>query len=83
MCGIPPCRHHTSEAHGLTVCLYDILDVWRIAASHRRHHWYPGAVRQGFYWWELDFTYYGLWLLSKFRIIRNLHAVPARVLERA
>jgi stearoyl-CoA desaturase (delta-9 desaturase) len=50
---------------------------------HNNHHWYPGAVRQGFYWWELDFTYYGLWLLSKFRIIRNLHAVPARVLERA
>ncbi len=50
---------------------------------HNNHHWYPGAARQGFYWWEVDFTYYGLWLLSKFGIIKNLHAVPARVLERA
>jgi stearoyl-CoA desaturase (delta-9 desaturase) len=50
---------------------------------HNNHHWYPGATRQGFYWWEVDFTYYGLWLLSKLGISRNLHAVPARVLERA
>lgn len=50
---------------------------------HNNHHWYPGAARQGFYWWEVDLTFYGLWLLSRFGIIKNLHAVPARVLERA
>jgi stearoyl-CoA desaturase (delta-9 desaturase) len=50
---------------------------------HNNHHWYPGAARQGFFWWEVDLTYYGLWLLARLGIIRNLHAVPARVLERA
>ena len=50
---------------------------------HNNHHWYPGAARQGFFWWEVDFTYYGLWLLSRLGLIKNLHAVPARVLERA
>lgn len=50
---------------------------------HNNHHWYPGAVRQGFYWWEVDITFYGLWLLSRLGIIKNLHAVPARVLEQA
>ena len=49
---------------------------------HNNHHWYPGAVRQGFYWWEVDLTFYGLWLLSRLGVIRNLHPVPARVLER-
>jgi stearoyl-CoA desaturase (delta-9 desaturase) len=49
---------------------------------HNNHHWYPGAARQGFYWWEVDLTFYGLWLLSRLGLIRNLHAVPARVLER-
>ncbi|HEY6059156.1 MAG TPA: acyl-CoA desaturase [Gemmatimonadales bacterium] len=49
---------------------------------HNNHHWYPGAARQGFFWWELDLTYYGLWLLARIGIIRNLHPVPARVLER-
>jgi stearoyl-CoA desaturase (delta-9 desaturase) len=50
---------------------------------HNNHHWYPGAARQGFYWWEVDLTFYGLWLLSRLGLIRNLHPVPARVLERA
>lgn len=50
---------------------------------HNNHHWYPGAVRQGFYWWEVDITFYGLWLLSRLGIVKNLHAVPARVLEQA
>ena len=50
---------------------------------HNNHHWYPGATRQGFFWWEVDLTFYGLWLLSRLGIIRNLHPVPARVLERS
>jgi hypothetical protein len=36
--GIQPCRHLTGEAHRLTVCLYDILNLRCIAASHRSHN---------------------------------------------
>ncbi|SMF53427.1 acyl-CoA desaturase [Pseudobacteriovorax antillogorgiicola] len=25
---------------------------------HNNHHFYPGSARQGFYWWEVDFSYY-------------------------
>ena len=31
---------------------------------HNNHHYYPNAARQGFYWWEVDVTYYGLKLLA-------------------
>jgi len=34
----------TGEAHGVTVRLDNILDLRRIAASHRRHHGHPGAT---------------------------------------
>ena len=27
---------------------------------HNNHHRYPMSARQGFYWWEVDLTYYGL-----------------------
>ena len=27
---------------------------------HNNHHRYPHSVRQGFRWWEMDLTYYGL-----------------------
>ena len=48
---------------------------------HNNHHRFPGAARQGFFWWEIDLTYYGLRILQFFRVIRGLRPVPARVLD--
>ena len=45
--GIQLCRYLTSEAHGLTVRLDDILDMRRIAASHRGHDWDASATAGG------------------------------------
>jgi len=50
---------------------------------HNNHHYFPGAVRQGFYWWELDVTYYCLWALSKLGLVWDLNAVPERVYAKA
>ncbi|MBX9722673.1 MAG: acyl-CoA desaturase [Candidatus Obscuribacterales bacterium] len=44
---------------------------------HNNHHKYRGTVRQGFYWWEIDLTYYGLLILSLLGLISDLHPVPA------
>jgi stearoyl-CoA desaturase (delta-9 desaturase) len=49
---------------------------------HNNHHHYPTATRQGFYWWEIDITYYGLYLLSKLGLIWDLKKVPAHILEK-
>jgi stearoyl-CoA desaturase (delta-9 desaturase) len=46
---------------------------------HNNHHHYPGTARQGFYWWEFDPTYYGLWVLEKLGIVWELRRVPAHV----
>ncbi len=48
---------------------------------HNNHHHYPGAARQGFYWWEIDLTWYGLKALSALGIVSELRPVPARVLD--
>lgn len=50
---------------------------------HNNHHHFPGSVRQGFYWWELDLTYYVLWMMSKARLVWDLNPVPARVYAHA
>ena len=47
---------------------------------HNNHHRYPNTVRQGFYWWEIDVTYYGLRTLELLGIIKDLKPVPAEVL---
>jgi stearoyl-CoA desaturase (delta-9 desaturase) len=43
---------------------------------HNNHHHYPSAARQGFYWWEIDITFYVLKVLSWFGIIWDLKPVP-------
>lgn len=49
---------------------------------HNNHHAYCGGAKAGFYWYELDITYYGLWLMSKLGLIQDLGAPPQHVLER-
>ncbi|MGZ3452325.1 MAG: acyl-CoA desaturase [Polyangiales bacterium] len=48
---------------------------------HNNHHYYQRSVRQGFFWWEFDFTYYILKALSLFGIVWDLHAPPKHVVE--
>jgi stearoyl-CoA desaturase (Delta-9 desaturase) len=47
---------------------------------HNNHHRYMSATRNGFYWWEIDITYYLLKGLSWTGLIWGLKAVPASVL---
>lgn len=42
---------------------------------HNNHHHDPRAARQGFYWWELDFTYYALRALAALGIVWDLNEV--------
>ena len=46
---------------------------------HNNHHYYPGSARQGFTWWEVDISYYGLRLLQAMGLIWDLRPVPERV----
>ena len=43
---------------------------------HNNHHHFPGSARQGFRWWELDITYYGLRAMATLRLIHTLKPVP-------
>lgn len=47
---------------------------------HNNHHHYMGAARQGFYWWEVDVTFYVLKCLEWCGIVWDLRPVPAAVL---
>jgi stearoyl-CoA desaturase (delta-9 desaturase) len=39
---------------------------------HNNHHHFMASARQGFFWWEVDVTYYVLKVLSWFRIVWDL-----------
>ena len=48
---------------------------------HNNHHFYPGAERQGHFWWEFDITHYCLTTLSWTGLIWDLHAAPKHLLK--
>ncbi len=46
---------------------------------HNNHHHYPGAASQGFYWWEIDVSYYLLRALSVMGLVWDLRTPPRHV----
>lgn len=43
---------------------------------HNNHHHYAVTAKAGFYWWEIDITYYLLVVLSWFKIVTDLWPLP-------
>jgi stearoyl-CoA desaturase (delta-9 desaturase) len=50
---------------------------------HNNPHFFPGSARQGFRWWEIDLTYYGLRLMAALRLVYDLKPVPAWVVAQS
>ncbi|WP_448046318.1 acyl-CoA desaturase [Bradyrhizobium liaoningense] len=48
---------------------------------HNNHHAYQASARQGFYWYEIDLTYYVLVAMSWLGIVWDLKTPPAQVLR--
>lgn len=71
-------RYATTDhsRNNLWIALVTLGEGW-----HNNHHHYPGSARQGFYWWEIDFTYYGLKLLAACGLIWDLRTVPIAIRE--
>jgi stearoyl-CoA desaturase (delta-9 desaturase) len=50
---------------------------------HNNHHHYMASVKQGFYWWEVDFSYYILKVMSWVRLVSDLRVPPKHLLAEA
>ena len=46
---------------------------------HNNHHYFPGSAAQGFRWWQVDPTFYVLWVGEKLGIVHDLHRAPERL----
>jgi stearoyl-CoA desaturase (delta-9 desaturase) len=46
---------------------------------HNNHHYYPASTRQGFYWWEVDITFYILKAMAWIGLVWDVRGVPAHV----
>jgi stearoyl-CoA desaturase (delta-9 desaturase) len=50
---------------------------------HNNHHRFQRAARNGFYWWEIDLTWYVIRLMEAVGLAWDLQEVPERVYEEA
>ncbi len=71
-------RYRTGDAsrNNVWLAIITLGEGW-----HNNHHYYPASVRQGFYWWEFDMTFYMLKLMSFCGLIWDLRPVPAAIRE--
>ncbi|WP_437568762.1 acyl-CoA desaturase [Sorangium sp. So ce542] len=49
---------------------------------HNNHHHYMSSANQGFFWWEVDVSFYILRGMEKLGLIWDLRMAPAHVLQR-
>ncbi len=49
---------------------------------HNNHHHYMSSANQGFFWWEIDVSFYILKGLEKVGLVWDLRAVPEHVKKR-
>jgi stearoyl-CoA desaturase (Delta-9 desaturase) len=71
-------RYETGEysKNSLWLAILTMGEGW-----HNNHHHYPISCRQGFFWWEIDATYYVLKGLSFLGIVWDIKTPPARLLK--
>ena len=50
---------------------------------HNNHHRYQASTRNGFFWYEIDPTYYLLKLMSFVGLVHDLKPVPDKIMEEA
>ena len=71
-------RYETSDdsRNNAVLALLTFGEGW-----HNNHHHYQRSARQGFYWWELDVSYYVLKLFELVGLVRDVQGVPLHVRE--
>lgn len=46
---------------------------------HNNHHYYQASTRQGFFWWEIDITFYIITIFSWLGLVWDIKGVPDEV----
>jgi stearoyl-CoA desaturase (delta-9 desaturase) len=69
-------RYATTDnsRNSLILALVTMGEGW-----HNNHHYFQASCAQGFYWWEIDPTYYVLRALAAVGLVWDLKAIPRRL----
>jgi stearoyl-CoA desaturase (delta-9 desaturase) len=64
-----------SSGNSLGLALITFGEGW-----HNNHHYYPGSMMQGFYWWQVDATGYVIRALAAVGLVWGIRKAPPEVL---
>jgi stearoyl-CoA desaturase (Delta-9 desaturase) len=69
-------RYRTKDdsRNSLILALLTLGEGW-----HNNHHYYKASTRQGFFWWEIDLSYYVLRMLGWVGIVWDIKEPPRTV----
>jgi len=69
-------RYETGDEsrNSMALALLTMGEGW-----HNNHHFYPGAANQGWFWWEIDASWYVLRALSAAGVVQGLRTPPPHV----
>lgn len=72
-------RYHSGDdsKNSLILALITCGEGW-----HNNHHYYQATANQGWFWWEIDFSYYALKALSWMGLVWDLRKPPAHIKAR-
>jgi stearoyl-CoA desaturase (delta-9 desaturase) len=71
-------RYNTTDTsrNNVWLALLTLGEGW-----HNNHHYYQLSARQGFFWWEVDVSYYVLKLWQAFGLVWDVRTPPRSVLQ--
>jgi stearoyl-CoA desaturase (delta-9 desaturase) len=69
---------HDDSKNSFLLAMLALGEGW-----HNNHHKYPSAARNGFFWWEVDLTYYILKVLNALGLIWDLIPPPEAAYDEA
>ncbi len=65
-----------TSRNSLSLALLTLGEGW-----HNNHHYYPGSMSQGFYWWQVDVASYVIRAMSWLGLVWDVRKAPQRVLD--
>ena len=69
---------HDDSRNNAVTAFFSAGEGW-----HNNHHRYQRAARNGFYWWEVDITWYVIRAMAAVSLAWNIQEVPTRIYSEA
>lgn len=73
--GSKPYSTPDGSRNNFFVALFTLGEGW-----HNNHHAFPSSARHGLHWWQVDFSWYVIWIMARLHLAWNIRLPNERSL---